>query len=81
MALPFRLKTLRVKIQIFHHAKTFTSKKILQKKPKSFKISYNSTNNLKVSTQAKISAFKNPHINIDILLLPSGQNPLSYYTL
>ncbi len=32
--------------------------------------------------QAKISYFKNPHIKIDLLLLPSrGQNPLSYYTL
>jgi len=33
------------------------------------------------STQAKISYFKNPHIKIDLLLLPRGQNPLSYYTL
>jgi hypothetical protein len=32
-------------------------------------------------TQAKISSFKNPHIKIDLLLLPRGQNPLSYYTL
>jgi hypothetical protein len=35
---------------------------------------------IQVSTQAKISSFKNPHIRID-LLLPRGQNPLSYYTL
>ncbi len=35
--------------------------------------------NLKFSTQAKISSFKNPHIKID--LLPRGQNPLSYSTL
>jgi hypothetical protein len=34
-----------------------------------------------VSTQAKISSFKNPHIKIDLLLLPRGQKPLSYYTL
>jgi hypothetical protein len=41
---------------------------------------YNSIiTNLEVSTQAKISSFKNPHIKID--LLPRGQNPLSYYTL
>jgi hypothetical protein len=33
-----------------------------------------------VSTQAKISSFKNPHIKIN-LLLPRDQNPLSYYTL
>jgi hypothetical protein len=38
--------------------------------------------NLKFQPQAKISSFKNPHIKIDLLLLPSkGQNPLSYYTL
>jgi hypothetical protein len=34
-----------------------------------------------VSTQAKISSFRNPHIKIDLLLLPRGQNPFSYYTL
>jgi hypothetical protein len=33
-----------------------------------------------VSTRAKMSCFKNPHIKID-LLLPRGQNPLSCYTL
>jgi hypothetical protein len=31
---------------------------------------------------SKLSAFKNPHIKIDLLLLlPRGQNPLSYYIL
>jgi hypothetical protein len=35
---------------------------------------------IQVSTQAKISSFKNPHIRID-LLLPRGRNPLSYYIL
>jgi hypothetical protein len=39
-------------------------------------------NQPQVSTQAKISSFKNPHIKIDLLLLlllllPRGQNPLS----
>jgi hypothetical protein len=42
---------------------------------------YNSITNIKVSTLAKISPFKNPHIKIELLLLASGQNPLSYYTL
>jgi hypothetical protein len=42
---------------------------------------YNSIIKSQVSTQAKISPFKNPHIKIDLLLLPRGQNPLSYYTL
>jgi hypothetical protein len=32
-----------------------------------------------ISTQVKISSFKNPHIKIDLLL--GGQNPLSYYIL
>jgi hypothetical protein len=41
---------------------------------------YNSITNLQVSTQAKISSFKNPHIKIDLvllllLLLLRGQNP------
>jgi hypothetical protein len=42
---------------------------------------YNSITNLKFSTQAKISSFKNPCMKIDLLLLPRGQakNPLSYY--
>ncbi len=43
--------------------------------------SYNSITYLKFPTQAKILSFKNPHIKIDLLLLPRGQNPLSYYTL
>jgi hypothetical protein len=28
-----------------------------------------------------VSSFKNPHIKIDFLLLPRGQNPWNYYTL
>jgi hypothetical protein len=38
----------------------------------------NSITNSQVSTQAKISSFKNPHMKLD--LLPRDQNPLSYYT-
>jgi hypothetical protein len=41
-------------------------------------------NESQVSTEAKISSLKNPHIKIDLLLLPRvppPQNPLSYYTL
>jgi hypothetical protein len=37
---------------------------------------HNSITKSQVSTQAKISSFKNPHIKIDLLLLPRGQNPL-----
>jgi hypothetical protein len=47
---------------------------------------YNSVINSQVSTQAKISSFKNPHIIkildlLLLLLLPRGQNPSSYYIL
>jgi len=42
---------------------------------------YNSVTNLKFQHKPQISSFKNPHIKINLLLLPSmGQNPLSYYT-
>jgi Ca2+/Na+ antiporter len=33
------------------------------------------------NTIQNISSFKNPHIKINLLLLPRGQNPLSYHTL
>jgi hypothetical protein len=67
----------------------YNLQKILKKKPKSFKILklYNKSH---VSTQAKMSSFKNTDIKIDLLLLlllvvvvllPRGQNPLSYYIL
>jgi len=67
VALPFTLKNLLIKEELWKF-KYFTMQKYsLQKnplkEPKSFKISY----------------FKNPRIKID--LLPKGQNPLSYYTL
>jgi hypothetical protein len=47
--------------------KNIILKKILLKKPKSFKILelYNLS---QVSTQAKISSFKNPHIKIGLLI-------------
>jgi hypothetical protein len=41
---------------------------------------YNSITNLKFQHKPKYHLSKNPHIEID-LLLPRGQNPLSYYTL
>ncbi len=86
-ALPFNIeKYLKEKEELWK-LKYFTMQKYnLQKNPlKETKIlqeKKNSVTNLKVSTQAKISYFKNPHIKkIDLLLLPRGQNPLSYYTL
>ncbi len=42
---------------------------------------YNSMTNLKFQHKPKYHPLKNPHIKIDLLLLPRGQNPLSYYTL
>jgi hypothetical protein len=51
----------------------FTLKLILRQKKELWKN--------QISTQAKISSLKNPLIEIDLLLLPRGQNPLSYYTL
>jgi hypothetical protein len=43
---------------------------------------YNSIiTNLKFQHKPKLSCFKNPQIKIDLLLLPRGQNSLSYYTL
>jgi hypothetical protein len=66
--------------QIFHHAKNTPNlqKKSSKRNQKPSRY-YNSRTNLKVSTQAKISYLKNPHIKID--LLHRDQNPLSYYTL
>jgi hypothetical protein len=69
--------------------KNLSEKKSFKRKPKSFKIYYYNSiiTNPKFQTQAKISSssFKNrPSIKIDLLLLlllPMGQNPLSYYTL
>jgi hypothetical protein len=49
------------------------------KKSQNLSRNYNSITNLQVSTQAKISSFKNLHIKIG--LLGRGQNPLNYYTL
>jgi len=42
---------------------------------------YNSITNLKFRHKPKYDLSKIPHIKIDLLLLPRGQNPLSYYTL
>jgi hypothetical protein len=63
--------------QIFHHATNIIFKK---KNPPRY---YNSIiTNLKFQHKPKISTFKNPHIKIDLLLLPPrGQNPLSYFIL
>jgi hypothetical protein len=42
---------------------------------------YNSMTNLRFQHKPKYHLLKSPHIKIDLLLLPRGQNPLSHYTL
>ncbi len=64
--------------QIFHHAKIYQSSKKSSKRNPNPSRYYNSIITNQVSTQAKIPSFKNPHIKD--LLLPRGQNPLSYCT-
>jgi len=72
---------------IISPCKNIIFQKSLKKKPKSPSRYYNSIiTNLKGfnTSKPKISSFKNPHIKIDLLLLlllllPRGQNPLSYY--
>jgi hypothetical protein len=66
--------------QIFHHAKIYLIFKKYSKRNQNPSRYYNYITKSQVSTQAKISSFKNLHIKID-LLLPMGQNPLSYYIL
>jgi hypothetical protein len=66
-----------MEIQTFSTCKKNTLQtKFLLKKPK-IPPDIMTLTNLKVSTQAKISSFKNPPMKIG-LLLPRGQNPLSY---
>jgi hypothetical protein len=70
------------KLKIFHQYKNIIfRKKNSLKEAKILQDIITLYNRSQVSTQAKISSFKNPHIKIDLLLLPRGQNPLSYYTL
>jgi hypothetical protein len=83
LALPFTLKRILRQKKNYGNSNISSCKNIVFKKSskrnKNPSRYYNSTTNLKVSTQAKISSFKNPHIKIH--LLPRGQNPLTYYTL
>ncbi len=79
MALPFTLKSiLRQKKKNYGNSNISPCKDIIFKKsskrnqnPSRY---HNSITKSQVSTQAKISSFKNPHIKIDIL--PRGQNRL-----
>jgi hypothetical protein len=81
-------KYLKAKEEYIWKPKYFTMKKIQSSENslKETKINpsryYNSITNLKFQHKPKyISSFKNPHIKIDLLLLPRGKNPLSYYSI
>jgi hypothetical protein len=77
VALPFTLK-LRQK-KNYENSNISPGKSIVSKKNplKETRI----LQEYQVSTQAKISSFENPHLRIDLLLSPRGQNPLSHYIL
>jgi hypothetical protein len=90
------LKAKIMKIQIFHNVKIQSSKTSSKiNKNQNLSRYHNSIiTNLKFQHKPKYhlskifnktyhphTIFKNPHIKIDLLLLPRGQNPLSYYTL
>jgi hypothetical protein len=65
VALPFKAKEKLGKLEYFTMQK-YNLQKILQKKPKSFKIYYNSIiTNLKFQHKPKHHLSKNPHIKID----------------
>jgi len=66
-----------MEIQIFHHAKIESSKKYPLKETKILQDIITRLTNLKFQHKPKYHLSKNPHIKID-LLLPRGQNTLSY---
>jgi hypothetical protein len=81
----FTLKTILRQKNKYENFKYFTMQKYnLQKNPlketKNPSRYHDSITNLKFQHKPKTSSFKNPHIEI-YLLLPRVQNPLSYYTL
>jgi hypothetical protein len=86
VALPITFKsTLRKKKELWKLKYFAMQKYNLQKNPLKENQNpsryYNFVTSCKFQKQAKIPSFQNPHIKIDLILLPRGQNPLSYYTL
>jgi hypothetical protein len=70
-----------LKLKYFTMQKYNLPKKSSKRNQNPSRYYHNSITNLKFQHKPKkISSFKNPHIKID-LLLGTGQNPLSYYTL
>jgi hypothetical protein len=62
------------KTQIFHHAKKSIFKKSSKRNQKPSRYYNSIITNLKLQHNPKILSFKSPHIKIDLLLLPRGQN-------
>jgi hypothetical protein len=80
VALPFTLKSILRRKKNYGNSNISPCKNIIFKVSSQNPSRYcNSITISQVSTQAKISSFKNPSTKID--LLPRGENPLSYYTL
>ncbi len=82
VALPFTLKSILGKRKNYENSnispcnnKIFKKSSKRNQNPSRY---YNSITNLKFQQKPKYHVSKNPHIRID-LLLPRGQNPLSYY--
>jgi len=84
VALPFTLKSMLRQKKNYGNSNISPCKNIIFKNsyqrnqnPPRY---YNFRTNLKFEHKPKYNLSKNPDIKID-LLLPRGQNPLSYYTL
>ncbi len=67
------------KLKYFTMQKSNLQKNPLKRNQNPSRYYYNSITNLKFQHKPKLSCFKNPHIKIDLLLLPRGQNPVCYY--
>jgi hypothetical protein len=84
MALPFTLKSILRQKKNYGNSNISPCENIIfqksSKRNQNPSRYYNSIINLKFQHKPKYHLSKNPHIKID-LLLPWGQNPLSYYTL
>jgi hypothetical protein len=66
-----------MEIQVYLTIQKYNLQKKSSKRNQNPSRYHNPITKSQVSTEAKISSFKNPHIKIN--LLPRGQNPISYY--
>jgi hypothetical protein len=81
VALPFTLKRILREKKNYGNSNISPCKNMVFQKsskrnqnPSSY---HNSITNLEFQHEPKMSSFRNPHIKIDLLLLPRCQNPLS----